>query len=174
MLFELVDTKSVDERREAVEKHVISSVGRISKDFYSIGYLNMDVRYLSGDISEHVKITKDKYGEVSLNLLLLNEVLKLNKNNILSARPPIKLRKFCNAIIARVFKVLLLINKMETDLLLDFKEDLMCLGEFISDNNKVMNTAIENGLDVNWLLRVEIPSNIASIHKDLKVNGLLK
>ena len=48
-----------------------------------------------------------------LNLLLLIEVLRLNKDNILTARPPVKLRKFSTAIIARVFKVLLLIHKMD-------------------------------------------------------------
>jgi hypothetical protein len=174
MLFELVDTRSVDERREAVEKHIISNVDKMSKGFCSIGYLNMDVRYLSGDITEHVKTTKDKYGDARLNLLLLNEVLKQNKSNILTARPPVKLRKFCIAIIARVFKVLVLLNKMDEDLLLDFKEDLILLGELMSDNDKLMNTAVKNGLDVNWLLNAEIPSNIVDIYKELKANGFLK
>jgi len=174
LLFELVDTSSVTERREAVERHIVSNVIRMSKGFYSIGYLNMDVRYLSGDITEHVKITKDKYGEVSLNLLLLSEVLKQNNDNILTARPPVKLRKFCTAIIARIFKVLLLINKMDKDLLLDFKEDLMLLGGLISDNDKLMNTAVKNGLDVNWLLNAEVPENINEIHKKIRAQGFLK
>jgi hypothetical protein len=174
LLFELVDTSSATERRESVERHIVSNVNRMSKGFYSIGYLNMDVRYLSGDITEHVKITKDKYGEVSLNLLLLSEVLKQNKDNILTARPPVKLRKFCTAIIARIFKVLLLINKMDEDLLLDFKEDLMLLGGLMSKNNKLMNTAVKNGLDVNWLLNAEIPENINEIHKKIRAQGFLK
>jgi hypothetical protein len=134
LLFELVDTKSLEERRALVEDHIVTNVARMAKNFYSIGYLNMDVRYLSGDISEHVKITKDKYGDASLNLLLLIEVLRQNARNIITAKPPAKLHKFCTAIIARVFKVLLLINKMEADLLLDFKEDLITLGELIGAN----------------------------------------
>ncbi|MCF6182512.1 hypothetical protein [Lutibacter sp.] len=172
--FELVDDGNVEERRTAKEKHIITNVKRMTERFYKISYLNMDIRYLSGDITEHVKITKDKYGDASLNLLLLIEVLRQNKDNILTARPPIKLRKFCTAIIARVFKVLLLIHKMDEDLLLDFKDDLIKLGKLIGDNDKIMKTAIKNGLDVNWLIHTEIPENLVKIHRELKNNGLLK
>lgn len=174
LLFELVDTKSVEERRAVIEKHIITNVKRMAERFYRISYLNMDIRYLSGDINEHVRITKDKYGNASLNLLLLIEVLKQNKDNILTARPPVKLRKFSTAIIARVFKVLLLINKMDNDFLLDFKDDLNSLGKLIGDNDKIMKTAIKNGLDVNWLLTAEIPENLVKMHRELKNNRLLK
>lgn len=174
LLFELIDTKSVEERRAEIEEHITTKVARSAERFYSIGYLNMDVRYLSGDISEHVRITKDKYGDASLNLLLLIEVLKQNKENIAIAGPPVKLRKFCTAIIARVFKVLLLIHKMDEDLLIDFKEDLMVLGKLMSDNEILMIMAINNGLDVNWLLHAEIPSDLISLHRELKNNGFLK
>ncbi len=172
--FELVDNGNIEERRTIIEKHIMNNVARITERFYRISYLNKDVRYLSGDITEHVKITKDKYGDASLNLLLLIEVLRQNKDNILTAKPPIKLRKFSTAIIARVFKVLLLINKMDEDLLLDFKGNLAILGDLIADNKQIMNIAIKNGLDINWLTKAEIPKNLVSIHRELKNNGLLK
>ena len=172
--FELVDDGNLEERRVKIENHIISNMERMAERFYRISYLNMDVRYLSGDITEHVKITKDKYGDASLNLLLLIEVLRLNRDNILTARPPVKLRKFSTAIIARVFKVLLLINKMDNDLLLDFKDDLKKLGNLIGNNDVIMKTAIKHGLDVNWLINAGIPENLVSIHKDLKNNGYLK
>ncbi len=174
LYFELVDTRSVDERRGLMEKHIVSKVFEMSKTFYSIAYLNVEVRWLSGDITAHVRTTKDKFGEASLNLLLLNETLRLNKNNILTARPPVKLRKFCVAIVARVFKVLLLIHKMDEDFLLEFKTGLIQLGELIGANNCVMSTAVKNGLDVNWLLSAEIPIDIVSIHKALKANDFLR
>jgi len=174
LLFELVDARSVEDRREAMGKHVLSRVKRMTETFYSIGYLNMDVRYLSGDITEHVRVTKDKYGEVSLNILLLKEVIKWNQDHILNSKPPIKRRKFAVALIARVFKVLLLIKKMDADLLLEFKKDLFELGDLIGENDFLMNTSISNGLDVNWLLRAEIPDDIVQIHKEIKNNGFLK
>jgi len=174
LLFELVDTHSIEDRRAVLEERIINHVKKMTEGFYSIAYFNVEVRWLSGDITEHVRITKDKYGEASLNLLLINEILKQNKENIVTARPPVKLRKFSTQLIARVFKVLLLINKMDADLLLEFKDNLKLLGELLSDNNKLMNTAVKNGLDVNWLLNAEIPNDIITIHKELKANGLLK
>ena len=54
------------------------------------------------------------------------------------------------------------------------KTNLIKLGELIGDNDVIMRTAIKNGLDVNWLLRAEIPENLVSIHREIKNNGLLK
>ena len=173
LYFELVEG-DIEARRTEMEKQIIERVKNLNSNFSSIGYLNMHVRYLSGDITQHVKITKDKYGEVSLNLLLLIEVLRKNREKILTGYPPVKQHKFTTSIIARTFKILLLINKMKEDLLLDFKEDLKTLGELIADNAVLMETAITNGLDVNWLIRAEIPEDIESIHKELKSLGFLK
>jgi len=171
--FELVNTSSVEQQRQEMETRVIKRARQISERFYSIGYLNMDVRYLSGEITEHVKITKDKFGEVSLNLLLLEEIVKLNRDNILKLTPG-KSRKFCVAIIARIFKVMLLINKLHDDYMLEFEDQLKELGKLMGNNDYLMRAAIYNGLDVNWLLNAEIPENINEIHKDLRSKGYLK
>ena len=77
--FELVNTETVEERRSSMQKEVTKAVIRMSDRFYSLGYLLMDIRDLSGTISEHVRITKNKFGEASLNIQMLNEVLKTNK-----------------------------------------------------------------------------------------------
>jgi hypothetical protein len=37
-----------------------------------------------------------------------------------------------------------------------------------------MHTAINNELDVNWLISGEIPSNILEIHKEIRQNGFLR
>ncbi|WP_373057269.1 hypothetical protein [Zunongwangia sp. H14] len=171
--FKLVNTESVEDQREKMENRIIERAKQMQKSFYSVGYLNMDVRFLSGDITEHVKITKDKFGEASLNLLMLIEVLKQNKENILSATPG-KARKFCVAVVARVFKIMLLIQKLHSDYMLEFKEDLKELGNLIGDNPYLMKAAINNGLDVNWLIQSEIPEDIVAMHKDLRARGYLK
>ncbi|MDT0642139.1 hypothetical protein RM553_04770 [Zunongwangia sp. F363] len=171
--FELVNTRSVEEQREKMENRIIERAKHMQETFYSVGYLNMDVRFLSGEITEHVKITKDKFGEASLNILMLNEVLKHNRSNILSATPG-KARKFCTAVIARVFKIMLLIDKLHEDYMLEFEEGLKKLGNLIGENHYIMKAAIYNGFDVNWLLKAEIPEDIADIHKDLRNRGFLK
>ena len=173
LLFELLSTNTVDEERQKIENRIKLRVQQITHTFYSVGDLNIDVRYLSGEISEHVQKTKDKFGEVSLNILLLKEVLQSNNDNILSATPE-NARKFCVVVIARVFKILILINKMHMDYKLDFNPNLKKMGKLISDNNHLMDAAIKNGLDVNWLLQCEIPDNIETIHKEIRRLGFLK
>lgn len=174
LYFELVDTKTIENYREELEEKLKIKSIQISTRFYKIGYLNKEVRYLSGEINKHVYRTKDKYGEVSLNLLLLIETLRLNNSKIITSNNYKQQYKFAVAIIARVFKILLLIHKMDEDLLLDFKYDLITLGELIGSNPVLMNRAIKNGLDVNWLLQAEIPKDIVSIYKELRKNGFLR
>lgn len=174
LYFDLVETKTISEFREEMEERITSQVAQFSKRFYSIGYLNMDVRYLSGDITEHIRITRDKEYEPKFHILLLIEVLRLNKGNIFNAPRPVKVRKFCTAVVARCFKILLLLQKMHEDILLDYKSDLLELGNLMLDNSKVMDMAIYHGFDINWLLEVDIPENLPEIHKDLRARGYLK
>jgi hypothetical protein len=77
-------------------------------------------------------------------------------------------------VIARSFKILLLIKAINEDYFLDFKEDLSTLGKLIYDIPFLMHTAINNELDINWLISGEIPDDIARIHKEIRANGFLK
>jgi len=173
LLFELVDDRTVDDRRAEMEKRVKDRISRATETFWTTGYLKMDMRYLSGEITDHVRMTKDKYGEASLNLLMLNEVLTLNSHRILDVTPS-KARKICVYIIARSFKILLIIQKLHEDYFIDFEDGLKTLGGLIGKNDYLMQAAIHNGFDVNWLLQTEIPEDIADIHKDLRSRGYLK
>lgn len=173
LTFELVDTRNVDERRTDVENRIINRIIGFSKHQSSPGYLMMDLRDISGAITEHVKITKDKYGEVSLNLLMLNDTLTIhNKNIVLATRG--KARKLCTYVIARAFKILILISKLHEDMLLDFNNDLEKLGGLLSENDYLIKTAIQNGFDINWLLHSDIPEDIEEIHKSIRRQGYLK
>lgn len=173
LMFELVSLDSVESRREKVKSSMQHDIERSGTHFYSTGYLNMDVRELSGKINEHVGITKDKYGEISLNLWMINEVLGRNQDNILSESYR-KASKFCIAVIARAFKIIILIKKQHEDYFIDFEDDLQKLGKLISENRYLMECAIYNGFDVNWLLLSKIPDNIEQIHKDIRERGYLR
>ena len=146
---------------------------QITDRFYSVGYLLQDIRYLSGDINEHVRITKDKFGEIRLNIKMLNHLLKLNNMRIQNESYSKSYTMFIY-VIARAFKILLLIKAIHEDYMIDFKEDLSLLGQLISNNPSLMKTAIHNGLDINWLLDGEIPEDIVAFHKDLRQKGFLK
>tara|TARA_R110002051_G_scaffold218589_1_gene282411 strand:+ start:55 stop:708 length:654 start_codon:yes stop_codon:yes gene_type:complete len=175
LLFELVNTNTIEEQRNKLEERLIYLVNRFAENgYYSIGYLNFEVRDLSGLINEHVSITKDKFGEAHLNLIMINKVLEVNKDFILNSKPPAKTRKFCIAVIARAFKIVMIVQKLNDDFLIEFESNLKKLGELIVDNKFLITEAIRNGFDVNWLLNGEIPEDIAVIHKQIRAAGFLK
>ena len=171
--FELVDTESVQDKREQLKNRIIRRIQLATDRYYSVGYLLMDIRDISGEINQHVPITKDKFGEISLNCLMLKQMLELNNERIGTEKYG-KAYTLCIYIIARIFKILMLIQKQHEDLHLEFNDDLATLGKLIGNNHHLMKTAILNGLDVNWLIEFNIPNNIADIYKTLRENGLLK
>lgn len=173
MHFELVDTETVEEKRTAFETEILKKINYFSERFYSVGYLLQDTRFLSGEITNHVKITKDKFREISLNMKMLIHLLRINNERIQSSTY-FKAYTLCIYIVARTFKILLLIKAIDEDYFLDFKEDLSTLGKLIYDNSFLTRTAIDNELDVNWLISGEFPDNIATIRKDIRANGFLK
>ena len=173
LLFQLVSNESVEEKRAQIKKQIKQSIEQATTSYYSSGYLLMDVRSMSGMITEHVKITKDKYGEVYLNLWMLIEVLDKNKNNILKQQYR-DAGSFCISVIARTFKILLLLKKLHEDYLIDFEDGLIKLGHIIGSHPYLMKSAIGNGLDVNWLINMNIPDDLEQIHKDLKEKGYLR
>lgn len=171
--FELVDTDTVEDKRAQMAERVIQRIQRATERYYSTGYLLMDVREISGEINQHVSMTKDKFGEISLNALMLRQLLKQNNHRIASETYG-KAYTLCVYIIARLFKLFILIQKQHEDLHLEFREDMEAIGEYVGKNPNLMKTAIYNGLDVNWLIQYEIPENIVEIHRKLRENGLLR
>lgn len=173
LLFELVSTDSVEDRRAKVSDQVIKKVRLATERYYSMGYLLMEMREISGEINQHISITKDKFGEISLNCLMIRQLLKLNNQRIASENYG-KAYTLCVYIVARLFKLLMLIQKQHEDLHMEFREDIEAIGNLVGKNPNIMKVAIYNGLDVNWLIQFEIPENIVDIHKELRSNGLLK
>jgi hypothetical protein len=65
----LEDESDLKHKREEIK----SSILRVSKMYHDTpGWMMMDMRDLNGRITNHVKVTKDKYGEVELTLYLLH------------------------------------------------------------------------------------------------------
>ena len=173
LYFELIDDQTVDDHRLKMESRVEVRAEEITRFAKSLNHLKMLTRYLSGEISEHVRITKDKFGEVSLNLLMLNTLLQ-HSQKLYKKSTQIQARKFSLYVIIRTYRTLLLIDKMHEDLHMEFEDDLHQLGNFIANEPKLNYFALENGLDASWLITNEIPEDIAQYHKDLKAQGFLK
>lgn len=76
--FELIENSStIPERREEIATRIV----RVSKfNQNTPAWVLVDLRGMSGDISYHVKVTKDKIGGLELNLLLLNTFLETHRD----------------------------------------------------------------------------------------------
>lgn len=173
LYFELVSTQTVEERRAELEDMVRERALNSAKRSKSIQHLLLQMRSLSGDITEQVKITKDKFGEISLNLLMLNSILEtVNPQSSFFHRG--KVQKFAVYVVARAFKLLVLIRAMHEDYLVDFREDLEKLGKLMSQNDLLNRTADQHGLDLDWLCSGEIPESIKERQDVLRKRGLLK
>lgn len=173
LYFELVQDRGVDELRKELEIKIVSEIASWSKYHLSPGILMMYLRYMSGDINRHLSTTKDKNGEVSLTLTMLIKTLETHNELIIRAQPN-KVQKFSLYVVARAFKLLVLISKLNEDLWIEFYPDLAKLGELMGKNNYLMETSIHHGLDVNWLLKGKIPEGIEQTQADLRKLGYLK
>jgi len=154
LTFELLeDTGSKDERREEIYEMIDKGFERYR--YYSPGYLLLTLRSISGDINRHVKTTKDKYGEIQLNLLMLNKSLGLFGENIRKA-PPRKQLTFNTYVVKRAVKLVGLLRKLHEDYLLDFQEDIQKLGQHIDAQPRMKYLTEEFRLDIKMLKRGEV------------------
>lgn len=152
--FELLEDGSTkEEQREEIYEMITDGFGKYR--YYSPGYLLLVLRSLSGDINRHVKTTKDRYGEVQLNLLMLNKSLGLFGDKIRKADYH-KSRTLNNYVVKRTIKLVRLLRKMHEDYLLDFQEDIRGLGQNIDEQPLMKNLADELELDLEMLKRGEV------------------
>lgn len=171
--FELLDPNTVEDRRLIIEQKLIDAIKTQSQRFYTTGYLLQNTRWASGVITEHVKITKDKYGEPYLNLILLINSLKCNKSN-LNGGTYNKSYSFNIYVVARIFKIMTQIQALHEDLRIEFKDLLNELASLFEQFPYLMKVAINNHLDLNWMLSGEIPEDIVARQKELRAKGFLK
>lgn len=153
--FELLGLESADDKRAALGETIRTRL-RSGQAFGNIQKLIAEMRSLSAQITEHVKITKDKTGEVTLNLLLLNETLLRHTSVIDRARWE-KAQKAATYIATKTLKLLLLIDALHEDYRTDYKEELEKLGELIAKSDLLERAAARNGVEVKWLKEGEWP-----------------
>lgn len=172
LYFELIDPETTDDKRDAMEEQVREKVLLASKYVGNAKYFLTIIRKISAEITEHVKITTDKFGEVSLNLLLINAILEYNTD--LSRQRFDNVYKLYLYIINKIFKSLILIRKLDEDYWMEIDEYLRDTQKKITENHYLQKLCINNGLDFNWFECDRIPENIDQIMKDIKSQGFLR
>ena len=172
--YELMGDFSREDLQHEFKESILSSFKRIKAYKYKPGYLSMVLRGLSGEISSYKFTTKDKYGEAMMNLFLLNKTFEYFSDEINEFARTDKGSKLAVYIVNKTFNLRVAIHKLDRDLFIDFKEDLLKLGNHFGENHGIMNTCIFHGFDPNWLMRQEVPEDIEQIQKDLRKQGYLK
>lgn len=174
LYFEMVDSRTVEELREDTTELVKTKVEKLGYEGAYMAQMQRFIRYVSSDITHHVRITKDKYGEIELNLLMLNELLEQHTVFIINSDSEKYKRKLFLYIVNRIFRSMVQLQKIHEDLRLDFQEAFQQLGKSIMLINELFELAEENGLELNWLTDFDIPENISDVYRGLKLQGFLK
>lgn len=172
LYFELIDEETTDDKRNTMEENIRERILEISKYIGNQKYFLVLIRKLSAEITEHVKVTTDKFGEVSLNLFLINEILEHNKK--LGQQRFDNVYKLYIYLINKIFKALTLIKKLDEDYWMEFDELLENLNEKIDNNIYLSKLCVNNGLDFNWLKCENIPDHFELIVKNIKSEGFLR
>lgn len=172
LYFELIDEETTDDKRNTMEAYIKKRILEISKYIGNPKYFLVLVRKLSAEITQHVKVTTDKFGDVYLNLFLINEILghndKLQKQRFDAVYKPYIY------LINKIFKALIQIKKLDEDYWLEFDEILSDIDSKIHNNLYFEKLCINNGLDFNWLKCENIPDHFELIVKEIKSQGFLK
>lgn len=170
--FELIDEETVDQKRDAMEELIKEKVEYASKYISNQKYFIVLIRKISSQITEHVKVTTDKFGDISLNLLLINEILESNEK--LSRQKFNDVYKLYLYMINKIVKALALTKKLDEDYWMEIDEYLSVAYDKITANIYLEKLFINNGIDFNWLNADRIPDHFDLIIKDIKNQGFLK
>lgn len=167
LYFELIDPETADDKRNQMEALIKEEVAAVAKKYGRTKYFLPGIRRISAKITEHVKITTDKFGEVSLTLLLVSETFK----NQPKLGDYFKLHIY---LLNKIFRSLVLTKKLDPDYYLDLREIFEEVQQQILQNKSLEELALNNGLFLSWLEPENIPDDIDLVLKGLKAEGLLR
>ena len=112
------------------------------------GWLMMAMRTENGAITRHVKITKDKKGEIELTLYLLSQTFK--KQEKFLAKYAYRADKFGGYVCKRMDFVLKKIIKLHSDLQFDYKDEVEFILNFLHTSKATQGDAVLQNIPVDW------------------------
>ena len=163
---------AVDKRielAELIQDKTISIVDRRER----LSAILSQFRSLSGDISRHVYITKDKVGEIQLNFILLQQAMQLmgNRSYLFGGRAT---QKYIIYMLNKLYRTSMLVNKLHTDYHIELEDDAQKLGKIMQANPDLMKYVKHHKFNVNWLTDFDIPEDLDEYYKAVRQQGLLK
>lgn len=172
LYFELIDPETTDQKRNQMEQNIEDKVLLASKYIGNPKYFLVLSRSISAEITEHVKVTTDKFGEIYLHLFLVSKILESNEK--LNEQRFDNVYKLYIYLINKIVRALLLIRKIDEDYWLEFDDLLSEIDFKIHENIYLEKLCINNSFDFNWLKCEYIPDHLDLIIKDLKSQGFLR
>lgn len=172
LYFELIDTETTDQKRNQMEEQIEERILLASKYIGNPKYFLVLIRKVSAEITEHVKITTDKFGDIYLQLFLVNKILEHNEK--LNQQRFDNIYKLHIYLINKLLKAIISIKKIDEDYWIELNEILESIESKIHDNKYLEKLCMNNSFDFNWLNTEKIPDHLDLIVKDIKNQGFLK
>lgn len=127
----LEDEEDLKERKENIFQYIETRAEVYPEFFYSPGYLMMDMRDCSGLINDYRNITRDKAGEIELQLNMLNDLLEPNMDKLAMIKLSHKM-KLVTYVVKRRKRIGDFMEKIHEDYRLEFEDDLEKLNKLIT------------------------------------------
>ena len=172
LYFEMIDPETTDQKRDQMEENVTEKLASAARYIGNPKYYLSTIRTISAEITEHVKVTTDKFGEVYLNLFLVDQILE--NNDSFAQQRFDNVYKLYIYLINKIVRALLLIKKIDEDYWMEFDEILGKIDDKVHENRYLEKLFINNGIDFNWLQSENLPENLDLIIKNIKSQGFLR
>ena len=172
LYFEIIDPETTDQKRDQMEENVTEKLASAARYIGNPKYYLSTIRTISAEITEHVKVTTDKFGEVYLNLFLVDQILE--NNDSFAQQRFDNVYKLYIYLINKIVRALLLIKKIDEDYWMEFDEILGKIDDKVHENRYLEKLFINNGIDFNWLQSKNLPENLDLIIKNIKSQGFLR
>ena len=120
----LEDETDKEEQRNALAEQMRTyfASNEFAQWSYTPGLAMMELRNCSGTITRHVKVTKDKYGEVQLLLLLVN--LPFRHQRKMLDRKSRRSEKFALYVVKKAQMILKKLARLDEDYYIEFEKDV--------------------------------------------------
>ena len=148
--FQLIELGETTEfRRQNISTQIETEVDELDAYYLNAGLVLSRLRDYSGRITRHVKITKDKIGEIELTFQLFNSYLEAVKSK-LKRKSYYDLVTIGTYVVKRVEKLKKLISTQHEDYYLEFRREYFKLTELINEIPAFGQVAVYINADLSW------------------------
>jgi hypothetical protein len=160
LFFELLENKSMEDKREELEEKILLELDQLSKGYFTSHQLLTWLKSISRQITIHLKVTKDQLGEISLHLLTLNCTLE-RCHERLYHMDDIKTQKLYDYMAAKTLRMIKLIQQSHEEVRFDYKGAIEQWGRQVSNNPSLKDRLIKKGLKISWLVDFNLPEVVS-------------